>query len=101
MDHTLLIDSYLISIFSMIICTDRSLITVILICLLLGNLLPAVSRFDMLRISSGFINWDGLWCPCCGYRLTTNPRTLKYKDKLRDTLKIMEYRLDPLSIAKI
>ena len=48
-----------------------------------------------------FINWDGLWCPCCGYRLRTNPRTLKFKDKLRDTLKIMEYRLDPLNIAKI
>ena len=44
-----------------------------------------------------FINWDGLWCPCCGYRLRTNPRTLKFKDKLRNSLKVMEYQLDPLS----
>ena len=48
-----------------------------------------------------FINWHGLWLPCCGYSLRTNPRTIKLKDKLRDTLKIMEYRLNPLSIAKI
>ena len=25
----------------------------------------------------------GLWCPCCGYRLRTKPRNLKYKAKLR------------------
>ena len=30
-----------------------------------------------------FINWEGLWCPCCGYRLRTKPRNLKYKAKLR------------------
>jgi hypothetical protein len=30
-----------------------------------------------------FIKWDGLWCPCCGYRLRTKPRNLKYKAKLR------------------
>jgi hypothetical protein len=24
-----------------------------------------------------------LWCPCCGYRLRTKPRNLKYKAKLR------------------
>jgi hypothetical protein len=32
-----------------------------------------------------FINWEGLWCPCCGYRLRTKPRNLKYKTKLRQT----------------
>ncbi len=26
---------------------------------------------------------DGLWCPCCGYRLRTKPRNIKYKQKLR------------------
>ena len=26
---------------------------------------------------------EGLWCPCCGYRLRTKPRNLKYKAKLR------------------
>jgi hypothetical protein len=29
------------------------------------------------------MKWDGLWCPCCGYRLRTKPRNLKYKAKLR------------------
>jgi len=23
-----------------------------------------------------FLKWDGLWCPCCGYRLRTKPRNL-------------------------
>jgi hypothetical protein len=35
------------------------------------------------QICEIFLNWDGLWCPCCGYRLRTKPRNLKYKDKLR------------------
>ena len=35
------------------------------------------------QICEIFINWEGLWCPCCGYRLRTNPRNLKYKAKLR------------------
>lgn len=30
-----------------------------------------------------FIKHEGLWCPCCGYRLRTKPRNLKYKAKLR------------------
>jgi len=39
-----------------------------------------------------FLTWDGLWCPCCGYRLRTRPRNLKYKAKLRARKKIDEYR---------
>jgi hypothetical protein len=36
-----------------------------------------------------FINWEGLWCPCCSYRLRTKPRNKLYKEKLREkTLKI-------------
>ena len=35
------------------------------------------------QICEIFIKWDGLWCPCCGYRLRTRPRNLKYKAKLR------------------
>ena len=31
-----------------------------------------------------FINWAGLWCPCCNYLLRTKPRNLKYKTKLRE-----------------
>ncbi|HZA07911.1 MAG TPA: hypothetical protein VE619_09415 [Nitrososphaeraceae archaeon] len=29
-----------------------------------------------------FIKWDGLFCPCCGYRLRTRPRNAKYKRRL-------------------
>ena len=35
------------------------------------------------QICEIFIKWDGLWCPCCGYRLRTKPRNLKYKAKMR------------------
>jgi hypothetical protein len=35
------------------------------------------------RVCEIFMNWGGLWCPCCGYRLRTRPRNLKYKAKLR------------------
>jgi hypothetical protein len=34
------------------------------------------------QICEIFINWDGLWCPCCGYRLRTKPRNKKYKARL-------------------
>jgi hypothetical protein len=26
-----------------------------------------------------FIKWDGLWCPCCRFRLRTRPRNTKHK----------------------
>jgi hypothetical protein len=35
------------------------------------------------QICEIFIKWDGLWCPCCGYRLRTKPRNKKYKARLR------------------
>jgi len=35
------------------------------------------------QICELFIKYDGLWCPCCGYRLRTRPRNLKYKALLR------------------
>jgi hypothetical protein len=38
-----------------------------------------------------FLNWEGNFCPCCGYRLRGKPRNTKYKDKMRtvaDTTKI-------------
>jgi hypothetical protein len=31
-----------------------------------------------------FIKWDGLWCPCCGYKLRTRPRHFKLKAKIRE-----------------
>ena len=30
-----------------------------------------------------FLKWDGLWCPCCGYRLRSSPRNSKFKAELR------------------
>jgi hypothetical protein len=42
------------------------------------------------QICEIFLNWDALWCPCCGYRLRTRPRNLKYKDKLRTSKKADE-----------
>jgi rRNA maturation endonuclease Nob1 len=29
-----------------------------------------------------FIKWDGLWCPCCGFRLRLGPRNSTNKDRL-------------------
>lgn len=34
-----------------------------------------------------YINWEGLWCACCGMRLRTKPRNLKYKDKYKEAIK--------------
>ena len=42
------------------------------------------------QICEIFIKWDGLWCPCCGYRLRTRPRNLKYKAKLRSREEIIK-----------
>jgi hypothetical protein len=39
------------------------------------------------QICSIFLKWDGLWCPCCGYRVRTRPRFSKYKQKLRAIMK--------------
>jgi hypothetical protein len=42
-----------------------------------------VSGQKRCQICELFIEWAGLWCPCCGYRLRSKPRNLKYKTKLR------------------
>jgi hypothetical protein len=28
-----------------------------------------------------FVNWDGLWCPCCGMHLRTRPKISRYRQK--------------------
>ena len=38
------------------------------------------------QICELFMSWEGLWCPCCGYRLRTKPRNSKYKAKLRSRI---------------
>ena len=37
-----------------------------------------------------FIKWDGLSCPCCGYKLRTNPRKYNLKEKLREQRSVEE-----------
>ena len=39
-----------------------------------------------------FIKWEGLWCPCCGYKLRTKPRHSKFKAKLREQKLIQEVK---------
>ena len=29
-----------------------------------------------------FVEWEGLWCPCCGRLLRTKPRARKLKQRL-------------------
>jgi hypothetical protein len=48
------------------------------------------------QICEIFIKWDGLWCPCCGYRLRTKPRNLKYKAKLRARNRVEQDRAHKL-----
>ena len=40
-----------------------------------------VSGQKRCQVCEIFIKWDGLFCPCCGYRLRTKPRNSTYKEK--------------------
>ena len=51
------------------------------------------------QICEIFIKWEGLWCPCCGYRLRTKPRNLKYKAKLRARVEAASAEAETNSIA--
>jgi len=42
------------------------------------------------QICELYMRWDSLFCPCCGYRLRTKPRSLKYKIKLRTRKRVEE-----------
>src|SRR5215204_6361690 len=35
------------------------------------------------QVCEMFLKWDGMWCPCCGYRVRTRPRGHKFKERLR------------------
>jgi hypothetical protein len=45
-----------------------------------------------------FIKWDGVFCPCCGYRLRIGPRNIKDKAKLRIKQKEMQESKNKKSI---
>ena len=32
-----------------------------------------------------FLNLNGIWCPCCNYKLRLGPRSSKYKEKFLKT----------------
>jgi rRNA maturation endonuclease Nob1 len=34
-----------------------------------------------------FIKWEGLFCPCCGYRIRAKPRASRYRAKVTEELK--------------
>jgi len=38
------------------------------------------------QICELYMNWEGLWCPCCGYRLRSKPRNVTYKERLKETV---------------
>jgi hypothetical protein len=35
------------------------------------------------QVCETYIQWNKLWCPCCGYRLRTKPRNSKNKTLFR------------------
>ena len=49
------------------------------------------------QICTIFLNWDGLWCPCCGSRLRTKPRNVRFKAELRAFKKIDNTELPALN----
>ena len=44
----------------------------------IGRYLSGQKRCNACEI---YIKWDGLWCPCCNYKLRLTPRSSKYKKK--------------------
>lgn len=47
----------------------------------LGLYCNGVKRCQQCEI---YLKYEGLWCPCCGYRLRTKPRNRRYKTRLRN-----------------
>lgn len=66
----------------------------------------ATKPFGIGRYASGqkrcnpceiYINWAGKSCPCCGVRLRTKPRSLKYKTKFKQAVsdgKVVKYGVE-------
>ena len=53
------------------------------------------------QICEIFINWEGLWCPCCGYRLRTKPRNLKYKASKADAASLKSQTVEAPLVATV
>lgn len=41
------------------------------------------------QVCAIYIKFDGLYCPCCGYRLRKHPRNKLYKAKFKEATKIV------------
>ena len=35
------------------------------------------------QVCEMYVSWEGIWCPCCGYKMRAKPRNIIYKAKLR------------------
>jgi hypothetical protein len=53
------------------------------------------------QVCAIFIKWNGIWCPCCSYRLRKNPRKTEDKVKLRQSEKVKELGLEPTLNAEV
>jgi hypothetical protein len=49
------------------------------------------------QICETFLKWDGLTCPCCGYKLRTGPRNTKFKNELRTRKEIEKGKLSAVN----
>jgi len=47
---------------------------------ILGRYARGQKRCQMCDI---FLNYEGIYCPCCGYKLRSKPRNSLFKEKLR------------------
>ena len=36
------------------------------------------------------MKWDGLWCPCCKYKLRSKPKNKKYREKFQARIQKQE-----------
>lgn len=46
------------------------------------------------QICSLFINWTGVFCPCCGNKLRINPRKSENKKKLESKKSLQIFMID-------
>ena len=52
------------------------------------------------QICEIFIQWDGLMCPCCRYRLRLRPRNVKSKIRLLNKNMQMKQKVPVIPILK-
>jgi hypothetical protein len=62
---------------------------------------PVIGRYSTgqkrCQICETFLKWDGLWSPCCGYKLRTGPRNTKLKNELRTRKEIEKGKLSAVN----